>query len=111
MYLILILYVAGLIHRVIAQSGSGIGAWASDPEPVDHAREIAKYAGCDQPDDDLLAKCLRSKTARRIINAHSAYLVKSTHSLLFIQLISQKLSRFIVLDLLFHISMCICDFG
>uniref|UniRef100_A0A182QPB8 Carboxylic ester hydrolase n=1 Tax=Anopheles farauti TaxID=69004 RepID=A0A182QPB8_9DIPT len=34
-------------NQVILQSGGSTAAWAIDPNPVENAKEIAKFAGCD----------------------------------------------------------------
>uniref|UniRef100_A0A182MX45 Carboxylic ester hydrolase n=1 Tax=Anopheles culicifacies TaxID=139723 RepID=A0A182MX45_9DIPT len=46
--------------QVILQSGGSTSAWAVDPNPIENAKEIAKYAGCDvvRPLEDV-ERCLQ----------------------------------------------------
>lgn len=40
--------VDNLFHKVILQSGASSAPWVWDKEPVEHVREIATIAGCDE---------------------------------------------------------------
>nr|XP_029731025.1 glutactin-like [Aedes albopictus] len=43
---------AGLFHKVILQSGGSSAPWVWDKAPLEHAREIAGFMGCDPNTDN-----------------------------------------------------------
>ncbi|XP_049292118.1 glutactin-like isoform X1 [Anopheles funestus] len=56
--------------QVILQSGGSTAAWAIDPNPIDNAKDIAKYAGCDivRPIEDV-ERCLQELPVLSLIRA------------------------------------------
>nr|XP_018917077.1 PREDICTED: pyrethroid hydrolase Ces2a-like isoform X2 [Bemisia tabaci]XP_018917078.1 PREDICTED: pyrethroid hydrolase Ces2a-like isoform X2 [Bemisia tabaci]XP_018917079.1 PREDICTED: pyrethroid hydrolase Ces2a-like isoform X2 [Bemisia tabaci] len=61
----------GLFHRAIMQSGTAICDWVLDTNPVEHAMDIARHAGCTTTNKVDAARCLRGKSVSEILEAHS----------------------------------------
>uniref|UniRef100_A0A182VPB2 Carboxylic ester hydrolase n=1 Tax=Anopheles merus TaxID=30066 RepID=A0A182VPB2_ANOME len=56
--------------QVILQSGGSTSSWAIDPNPVENAKEIAKFAGCDvaRPLEDV-EQCLQELPVLNLLRA------------------------------------------
>ncbi|XP_058123526.1 glutactin-like [Anopheles ziemanni] len=56
--------------QVILQSGGATVAWANDPNPVENAKEIARFAGCDtvRPIEDI-ERCLLELPVLKLLKA------------------------------------------
>ncbi|KAK3923761.1 Esterase FE4 [Frankliniella fusca] len=68
----------GLFHRAIASSGAAGCEWANEDAPLEHARQLAKHLGVEDPDPDALVRRLRALPAAAINRAfqrhmHSAF--------------------------------------
>ncbi|PSN53820.1 hypothetical protein C0J52_04632 [Blattella germanica] len=66
----------GLFTQVIAQSGSALGTWVMDENPLRSARSIAKLANCTQEDVQDLTDCLKNISAQQLLVAHSNFLIE-----------------------------------
>lgn len=63
----------GLFHRVIAQSGTALCAWAVTGTVGKYTQMVAQHLKCPQsPSRDTLL-CLRSKTAEEIAMSRKSY--------------------------------------
>lgn len=56
--------------QVILQSGGSTSSWAIDPNPVENAKEIARFAGCDvvRPLEDV-EQCLQELPVLSLLRA------------------------------------------
>uniref|UniRef100_A0A182T3Z8 Carboxylic ester hydrolase n=1 Tax=Anopheles maculatus TaxID=74869 RepID=A0A182T3Z8_9DIPT len=61
---------ASYFSQVILQSGGSASAWSIDPNPIENAKEIAKYAGCDivRPIEDV-ERCLQELPVLSLLKA------------------------------------------
>ncbi|XP_058065428.1 glutactin-like [Anopheles bellator] len=61
-------------RQAILQSGGSTSAWAVDPNPVDNAREVARFAGCNpaQPIEDV-ERCLLELPVVMLLRAVQAH--------------------------------------
>uniref|UniRef100_A0A1A9ZJ64 COesterase domain-containing protein n=1 Tax=Glossina pallidipes TaxID=7398 RepID=A0A1A9ZJ64_GLOPL len=62
---------AGDINGVMAMSGTALGQYATDKEPVQSVQEIAEINGCPATNEIEIVKCLREKSAKDIIENDS----------------------------------------
>jgi hypothetical protein len=57
--------IAGLMHGVIANSGSAMADFAIDLKPVEHAITFARLTGCVGPLTEI-AECMRNTSLMRL---------------------------------------------
>lgn len=60
---------AGLIDRVIAQSGSAFAPWALDKRAMEKTRHLASYFGCLYQEIPKMMKCLHQMNSSLIIES------------------------------------------
>lgn len=63
--------VAGLFSRVAAMSGSTLGPWAIQAEPLKFARRLAHSLDCNKTSSAELVDCLRAVDASDIMKVNS----------------------------------------
>uniref|UniRef100_A0A646QJ45 Carboxylic ester hydrolase n=1 Tax=Hemiscolopendra marginata TaxID=943146 RepID=A0A646QJ45_9MYRI len=56
-----------LFHRVVSMSGSVLGSWALQKDPMYWAKTFAKDVNCMTDDSYELVECLRSKSPRELM--------------------------------------------
>lgn len=64
-----------LFHKMIIESGSILGTWTIDENPVKSAMMMAKILGCPVYDLKVCADCLRGKDPMDMVKAHGKYVV------------------------------------
>ncbi|XP_058835764.1 glutactin-like [Topomyia yanbarensis] len=65
-----------LFNQVILQSGGSISTWAIVPNPVENAKDIAKYAGCSESLPlEAIEQCLMTVNTETLVNALPLHLV------------------------------------
>lgn len=67
----------GLYHKMIIESGSILGNWPIDNDPLTPAVAIARLLNCPVNDISATAECLKKAPAMDIVNAHIKYVVSS----------------------------------
>lgn len=70
------LFVPGLFHKAISESGTGLVPWAEAPpgEALRNAFRLAKLLDCPQTPSDKMIACLRDRDSYDIINTeHQLY--------------------------------------
>jgi carboxylesterase type B len=78
-------WLAGLFHRAISQSGTALNAWAWPTDSLFPARRQAAYAGCN-PDDDTtnIVACLRQVDGKTLIDSGDNFKVSGAILMKFI---------------------------
>nr|CAH7765715.1 unnamed protein product [Callosobruchus chinensis] len=60
-------YSVGLFHRGISVSGTVLGSWALQFEPLDTARNLAQNVGCNFTDTKKMVDCLKTRPASLLV--------------------------------------------
>ena len=73
--MIILIFFAGLFHRVILMSGSSFAPWARVKNPLNYAIQLGKAFNCTVPvvelnnDHERIFDCLRNVSADRLMSA------------------------------------------
>ncbi|XP_072841139.2 fatty acyl-CoA hydrolase precursor, medium chain isoform X1 [Pogona vitticeps] len=61
----------GLFHKAISQSGVALFSLFFSAHPERYARSVAEAAGCPASSSSEMVRCLRGKTEKELLEAHS----------------------------------------
>jgi len=67
------MYLLGLFHNVIMQSGSAASFWAIDEKPVaiSKAHDFSSKAGCPTTTSKEILECLKNKSVKELLEAQA----------------------------------------
>ncbi|CAH2002361.1 unnamed protein product [Acanthoscelides obtectus] len=64
-------YSKGLFHRGWSASGTALGRWALQEEPLKAAKRLAENVGCDFEETEKMVKCLKTRPASLLVEKTS----------------------------------------